>query len=101
MTTKKKAQHPAHKGGTRLTCEQAAAMVERWTWEGFCTDDDQIGDFLALLYTVSSTEDATERENYVTEIEAKLLPMSLAVNAAIDSVVERRVREATKGEAVN
>lgn len=99
--TKKKATHPAHEGGARLTSEQAAAIVDRWTREGFCDDDDQIGDFLALLYSIANTEDVNERSCYVVEIEAKLLPMSLAASEAIDSVVVRRVREATKNEAVN
>jgi hypothetical protein len=96
--TKKKAQHPAHRGGPRLTCEQAAAMVEGWTWEGFCTDDEQIGDFLALLYSIAVEDDATKRENYVIDIEAKLLAMSPAVSAAIDAVVGRRVRARVAGE---
>ena len=99
--TKKKVTHPAYKGGTKLTSEQVVAIVDRWTQECFCTDDDQIGDFLALLYTIISTQDSTERWSYVIDIESKLLPMSVAVDAAINAVVERRVREATKGGAVN
>jgi hypothetical protein len=93
MKTKKKTQHPALKGGTRLTRDQAAKMVEGWTWEGFCTDDDQIGDFLALLYSIAAEPDATKRESYVIDIEAKLLAMSPAVSEAMNAVVTRRVRE--------
>lgn len=88
---RKKEKHPAYKGGTRLTCEQAAAIVERWTWDGFCCTDDEIGDFLALLYTIASEPDAQERDSLVIAVEAKLLPMSPAASKAIDSVVVRRV----------
>jgi hypothetical protein len=61
-------------------------------WLDQLADDQEMSDFLLLLYTIAGVDDTTGREGYVIEIENVLMPMSPTMSEAINSLLARRFK---------
>jgi hypothetical protein len=87
---KKQVPIAGHDEGQRLTPEEAAALVDTWTMPFLC-DDETIGDFLLLIYSIVYEQDMTERETLMIAIENTVMPYAPFIGAAVHKLMSKRL----------
>jgi hypothetical protein len=76
--------------GHRLTPKEAAALADSWVLPFLC-DDETIGDFMLLLYSIAYEPDMTKREEITTGVENALMPYAPAIGDAMRQLLRKRL----------